>query len=433
MSEVASKVPSAASVVTWGPSLKEELEARLINDSDAEIRDTTQALIASLYDTSSTSEGASASDSRASSAAEFSGKGKGKAKEVTFDIPVSAATSVDVMHALDTVRNIEASFHALESDFVFPSNLDFESVSPPASPSSTFKLAYTSKNAPVRQYEHSLSSLLTQLDSIDSLGSEDVRNKRKEVVSKVETALEAAEREIEGRSSVWVKKRGATEAARSVEGKEEEDVKTAPFGAEETSQSELAGTGADVVGKSLAPVVEESSPVTQEGSGETAEESVEERAVVASTITIEELDPVAASAISLTYPVVDETTLVEGLFTQPTAEDPIAVEVHEDVIDASDALEANSSSFYPATESIISQTTPDAADAASSSVPSFSPDATQSTDVLDTFLLPASPKESPKSGGGSTLAAAELNDVDEVVMVDGGRDDAGSDWSELEA
>jgi hypothetical protein len=52
------------------------------------------------------------------------------------------------------------------------------------------RLTYTARNAPVRYYEHALSALLGQLDAIESSGSERVRERRKEVVGRVEKALE---------------------------------------------------------------------------------------------------------------------------------------------------------------------------------------------------------------------------------------------------
>ena len=185
-------------------SLKDQLEARLQKDPHVEIRDTLHALIASLVASPATGE--TKEDSGAD-------KTKGKSKSVSFDIPTQAATSNDVAHALDTVRNVEASFFVLESEFSFPKVLDFsedaslakfsagdlDSDSDFSSMSLERKLAYTARNAPVRYYEHALSALLVQLDAVDSNGSEEVRVRRKAVVERVEKALEEVEREVEVR------------------------------------------------------------------------------------------------------------------------------------------------------------------------------------------------------------------------------------------
>ncbi|KAK0455912.1 hypothetical protein EV421DRAFT_1895185 [Armillaria borealis] len=167
-------------------SLKAELEARLNNDQSNEIKDTIHAIFASLNDAHS-------------NAPSSSGKGKEKAH------PISAedATSKDVVSSIKAVRNVETAFRALQSEFVFSVQLDFTPAPSPASSDSesslTGRLAYTSRNAPVRYYEQSLSGLLAQLDSVESFGNEGLRNFRKTVVGKVESALEELEREVEGR------------------------------------------------------------------------------------------------------------------------------------------------------------------------------------------------------------------------------------------
>ncbi|KAK0246399.1 hypothetical protein EDD85DRAFT_804032 [Armillaria nabsnona] len=167
-------------------SLKAELEARLNNDQSNEIKDTIHAIFASLNDAHS-------------NVPSSSGKGKEKAH------PISAedATSKDVVSSIEAVRNVETAFRAVQSEFVFPVQLDFTPAPSPASSDSesslTGRLAYTSRNAPVRYYEQSLSGLLAQLDSVESFGHEGLRRLRKEVVGKVESALEELEREVEGR------------------------------------------------------------------------------------------------------------------------------------------------------------------------------------------------------------------------------------------
>ncbi|KAK7468434.1 hypothetical protein VKT23_002947 [Stygiomarasmius scandens] len=193
-------------------SLKEQLEARLRNDETVEIRDTIQAILASLADTASTT--LSSSVSSASSDSSSSAKGKGKENIASESTDTTEPTSADVLKSMETVRNIEASFLTLQSDFVFPSQIDFtptssRSPSPtrssdnepltPTSDSTILKLAYTSRNHPVRYYEQTLSALLTRLDDVQSFGNEQVRTLRKEVVGRVKKAIDELEGEIEGR------------------------------------------------------------------------------------------------------------------------------------------------------------------------------------------------------------------------------------------
>ncbi|GLB36524.1 putative BAG domain containing protein [Lyophyllum shimeji] len=182
-------------------SLEEQLEARLNNEYFTEVRDTIQAIFASLQNAESHSPAASTSPNSAGSS-----KGKEKAAESSTD-PSPSATSKDVVNAMNEVRSIEAAFQALEGDFTFPAQLDFlaahlASGSPAASDSeasATVHLAYTSRNHPVRFYEQALSALLAQLDSVDSFGNEGLRAMRKEVVNRVERALDELEKEVEGR------------------------------------------------------------------------------------------------------------------------------------------------------------------------------------------------------------------------------------------
>ncbi|THU89439.1 hypothetical protein K435DRAFT_865279 [Dendrothele bispora CBS 962.96] len=203
----AAQPPRAPSPTSF---LKDQLEARMNSDEAIEIRDTIQAIFASLADNAgyTNSGGANTSSTAAST------KGKERSAPIPTDV-AAEPTSADVLKSMETVRNIEASFLSLQSDFVFPSQLDFtptssrspspsrhENINEPSTPtsdSSILKLAYTSRNHPVRYYEQTLSALLTQLDGVQSYGNEDVRGRRKEVVARVEKALEDLEGEIEGR------------------------------------------------------------------------------------------------------------------------------------------------------------------------------------------------------------------------------------------
>ncbi|KAJ3984070.1 hypothetical protein F5890DRAFT_1461991 [Lentinula detonsa] len=187
-------------------SLKEQLEARLNNDQSNEIKDTIQAILASLSNPSATPATASASETSPNN----NRKGKGKAPEPQPNLtPISG----DAHKALESVRAIEASLVALQDEFEFPSDVDFSpapsrSSSPvrdDVSYTSEFdtptlrKLAYTARNHPIRSYEQALSRLLVQLDEIESHGNADVRNSRKAVVARVEGALEELEQKVEAR------------------------------------------------------------------------------------------------------------------------------------------------------------------------------------------------------------------------------------------
>ncbi|KAG8718757.1 hypothetical protein FRC08_004423 [Ceratobasidium sp. 394] len=105
----------------------------------------------------------------------------------------SARTGETETHQPDTVGShaavagILTTFASLSSNFAFPSHLDFSSPSSSDSP----KLAYTSNNGPLHQYEHELTGLLTQLDAVESYGDEGVRKARKEAVKRIEQELAA--------------------------------------------------------------------------------------------------------------------------------------------------------------------------------------------------------------------------------------------------
>ncbi|KAG6876542.1 hypothetical protein C0992_010479 [Termitomyces sp. T32_za158] len=214
--DVAKQVPLEASAfVSAAPnvpsnipaqSLKEQLEARLNNEFHSEVRDTIQAIFESLRDADNRGLSASTSFEEATSS---NSKGKAKAESTTqTSAPSPNPTSKNVVDSFNEVRSIEAAFYGLQADFTFPATLDFiSSHLIPGNPvtsdsersSSTTHLAHTSRNHSVRFYEQALSSLLAQLDSVDSFGNDDLRATRKEVVSMVEKALEELEKEVEGR------------------------------------------------------------------------------------------------------------------------------------------------------------------------------------------------------------------------------------------
>ncbi|KAL4068248.1 hypothetical protein V8B97DRAFT_2018355 [Scleroderma yunnanense] len=121
-----------------------------------------------------------------------------------------------IQTSLTTVEEIGASLAKLENDFKFPDELDFELSSPN---SSELKLSYTSRNAPLRYFDHTLQELLSNLDAVPSYGSKTVRDARKAIVAKVGSALEMLEEQIERKREValWKMKKVASTATTETE------------------------------------------------------------------------------------------------------------------------------------------------------------------------------------------------------------------------
>ena len=419
-----------ASIVT---SLKQDLETRLNNDHSVEVRDTIQAILASL----ATPSASALTPSSANAPTQASAESKGKAKEVSFAPTV--VTSKDVVQSMDEVRNFEAAFFALESDFVLPSQLDFATPSPsPASSdseSSTSRLAFTSRNHPVRYYEQALSALLGQLDSVESLGNEELRGRRKEVVGRVEKALEELERDVEGRWRLKVGKGAsvqddvtepaavnvpavepepATQPATAMSWEEpsvhdyvEVTAARPPSSSERTADAEAVGTTPD---DAPAPVVVEES--NQNSSSTPADDFAHALSELDSISTPSDVDNSSAAEGSIgdTAVSVDGDEVSASQSTDDATEEPFQQDnAKQDDKAEADAVEPSAS--YPST--------------ASSSVATIRPYDTVTTpapetEAVDTFLLPASSEVPIKSK--SQDAAAEEQDGD-----------AGSDWSEVEA
>ncbi|KAJ7637878.1 hypothetical protein DFH06DRAFT_1335523 [Mycena polygramma] len=107
----------------------------------------------------------------------------------------------DVASSTAEVHAIDAAFSALAGGFAFPAQLDFSTsraasptrtgaTTPTSEESAVAKLSYSALNQPVRVYHQALSGLLGRLDAVDSLGDEGLRNARKDVVGRVEGALD---------------------------------------------------------------------------------------------------------------------------------------------------------------------------------------------------------------------------------------------------
>ncbi|EPQ55911.1 hypothetical protein GLOTRDRAFT_41268, partial [Gloeophyllum trabeum ATCC 11539] len=107
--------------------------------------------------------------------------------------------------ALKQISSIERRFEELKSGFSFPATIDF-ALSPssednivsvdtaslrPLPPAqcadvSPPNLPYTHNNTPLHAYDHNLGQLLSQLDAVPSGGDVRVRERRKEVVRRVQ-------------------------------------------------------------------------------------------------------------------------------------------------------------------------------------------------------------------------------------------------------
>ncbi|KAG9112447.1 hypothetical protein FRC07_007902 [Ceratobasidium sp. 392] len=115
----------------------------------------------------------------------------------------------DTSESHAAVAGILTMFASLRSGFSFPSRLDFA----PSSSSDPSKLAYTPNNAPIHQYEHVLTGLLTQLDAVESYGDEEVRRARRDAVKQIEKELAGLD---ERKMEEW-RKQNAIETETKVE------------------------------------------------------------------------------------------------------------------------------------------------------------------------------------------------------------------------
>lgn len=201
-------------------SLIDQLKARYENEKEGEVLETIEALADSLRPRASRNDpsdllyyllnGQSANAPSGGkpfsqkSAARASAMAASKGKEKEHPLDAGASISSNLSDSLKRVESIEATFQTLEAEFVFPTKLDFTESS---STSTTFPhLAFTANNHSVRYHEQSLSSLLQQLDLIESHGDSSLRLKRKLAVQSIEKALEDLEKEVAGRWKASVEK-----------------------------------------------------------------------------------------------------------------------------------------------------------------------------------------------------------------------------------
>ncbi|KAF8170294.1 hypothetical protein K438DRAFT_1982808 [Mycena galopus ATCC 62051] len=189
------------------------------------------------------------------------------------------ASSTAEVHAID------ASFTALSSEFVFPLQLDF-STSRTTSPtrrataaeeSVMARLSYSAQNQPVRFYHQALSGLLARLDAVDSFGDEGLRHGRKEVVGRVEGAMDEVERVVEAKWRRWAgRERVEAASAESAPSPRDASPAAAP---EDTDAAAAARAGDD----STAQVVDSLQPVP----------ASEDTTLLAPSATVDDAEPLA--------------------------------------------------------------------------------------------------------------------------------------------
>ncbi|KAJ7293800.1 hypothetical protein C8J57DRAFT_1704462 [Mycena rebaudengoi] len=264
-------------------ALKQELEARLRTQQSSEERDLEEAIRMSL------------ADSAAAPASHTDSKGKA---------PAPPAPVKDVTTSAAEVRAIDSSFTSLASEFVFPAQLEF-STSRTASPSragvaeaesATSRLSYSAHNQPVRFYHQALNGLLGQLDAVDSFGDDALRHQRKDVVGRVEGALDELEQLIEAR---WRKFAGKEERKEEqvVVPTTEPQVEVVPAEATPTATTDAAPAPESPV--VVAAEVEEASEVVASDNS-ASDEAVSDAAPV--TATTDDTTTAAPESAASSYP-----------------------------------------------------------------------------------------------------------------------------------
>ncbi|KAF8056927.1 hypothetical protein FPV67DRAFT_1529503 [Lyophyllum atratum] len=329
---------------------------------------------------------------------------KGKAKATgTWAGPSPSAPSAidkDIVNSVNEIRNIDAAFQALQADFTFPAHVDFlpayvisgSSGIPGLSSSeasATAHLAYTSPNQAVRLYEQSLYALLAQLDGVESFGSDKLRGMRKEAVNRVEKALDELEREVRGR---W--------KAEGVDVEVTGTIPNQPAAASEesvTPPSELVSSQDDSV------AIPDSSKVPIEGTIETAVSEDPSTPVPAAGVGSEPSNaPVPAVSPSATSDTVSRPAHTSMTHNIDSITNPHST--HAETLSSTASLSTSSAASSSVT--IADSTT------AQKPIPPME------LESADTFLLSA-------SSADADSISKRPNSKD--------RDDARSEWSEVEA
>ncbi|RXW11586.1 hypothetical protein EST38_g14269, partial [Candolleomyces aberdarensis] len=464
-------------------SLIDQLKARYTNEGHDEIRDTITAIVNSLSDNkpskkqdvnaaagsshstvdsrsnepsvefiratinSLSSKPSAGPTSQTRAAAPPSTKGKEKDTTSPFDF-----SSIDLKAALERVESIEHTFRHLESEFDLPSQLDFI-VAPKGDISSVFPhLAFTARNHPVRYYEQTLTTLLNQLDLIESHGDAILRRRRKDAVSSIEKALDDLEREV---TALWKARFAKEQETKKQE--QEFTSATAPSSSEEeasntntkacqpiripiidldakaestTQDAEEGKESGDLVSAASNTIVDQdtsNSEPTPAAEEQDAEEQQQTEEPVASSPkpTLAELTPEATNSSNEDY--------IARASPAADSEDPLAQSATEEEkqedVEEQGALDASEESLKEDSGAAIVDETPSIDEShpllehsvtTTSQQEDNDNDSTVEPSAEDTFLLaaPESPEVKPK------LAHRQRASVEE---------DLGSDWSELDA
>lgn len=442
---------ASTAVPTAGLSLKEHLEARLQKDPSVELHDTIQAMFASLLTSRNSSTPAPATKDTKPAASPTAADSKGKGKQVSFELPTSSETTTtptvrDVTDSKNTIHNIESTFKSLAAEFSFPTRLEF---SPPASPSASdfhssdtlsttsSELAFTSTNAPVRNYEQALSALLSQLDAVESWGNEDVRRLRKELVGKVEEALEEVEREVQMRL-VQYRARNVANGETSVQVQVGDAVKMDKSAPETTRVESNASVEESRMDSSPADSADVIDAEVQDSRELVDTDVTAASASTEENVLVESQDTITANSVTVSTPATELSPVVTSHDSQnsgsPTdllasAEKEVEVSEARSPYPPSSKTSALSELVIPVSATSQLEVVEQLAD------PKLEPEsctsspqtAGEESEPVDTFLLPF---ESPVPS--KRPAATD----DEVIVVDEKEDGEGSDgdnWSEVEA
>jgi hypothetical protein len=382
--------PSTTPVGVSHETFVDDLKARLATEQDQEVKDTIQATLNSL------SSEAAVSSSHSS---DFAAEPKGKERLLS---------SASVLSSVGKVERIESTFRALQSNFVFPPQLDF--ITRPATvagenteaAAALAHLAYTARNHPVRYYEQSLLTLLTDLDFIESEGDVALRSKRKEAVRVIEQALEVLESEVMGRWRVSLAKRGESSVSASTSGA------SSPAQQTEAALPEVAAPTAphadgtpEIIDAKLEDPISPSS-LDLESSRTAAEASSVVREPVA------EADP-SACEHEAAAPESDLSAIDDSQLTVRAADNEVANNFKLPLSYARVAAQSEFSAA-PHTAPIPDESTPAAPE-------SIAPE-TSSDAMSETFLL-------ARADAPSTRRKQASDNVE--------NEDIGSDWSELDS
>ncbi|EIW73262.1 hypothetical protein M231_03638 [Tremella mesenterica] len=208
---------------------------------------------------------------------EVKGKGKGVAdgerakKPVTVTPPKSKpSTPVTVekteeeneketaQKSLSALEHIAEELALVKDSFTFPSTLSFSNVTTTDNP--TPALPFNKTNRPFHEQSNKLLQLLLQADSVTSGGDRAVRQKRKEVVGRVERELEDLERQ---RDEVWAQVQKRREAGDELDLGSDTETSTVADGEQLNNDVKVERPVVEVQVNTLAKVISEDQTVEE--------------------------------------------------------------------------------------------------------------------------------------------------------------------------